>query len=43
MCALIDAMAEANAYARRKGLDLTTEDLRALVVTVYIQDCKGGR
>ncbi len=43
MCSLIDAMAEAKTYASRRGLDLSTEDLRALAVTAYIQDCRGGR
>jgi hypothetical protein len=42
MCSLIDAMTEAHAYALRRGLTLTTEDLRALAVTAFIQDCKGG-
>jgi hypothetical protein len=43
MCSLIDAMVEAKTYSERRGLDLSTEDLRALVVTAFINDCKGGR
>lgn len=44
MCSLIDAMTEAKTYSVRRGLDLTTEDLRALVVTAFIQASReGGR
>lgn len=43
MCVLIDSMSEARAYAQRRGIDLTNEDLRCLVTTAYINDCRGGR
>jgi hypothetical protein len=43
MCVLIDAMAESKAYAQRRGIDLTNEDLRCLVTTSFIADSKGGR
>jgi hypothetical protein len=42
MCALIDAMSEAKAYAARKRIDLTNEDLRSLAATAFIQECKGA-
>jgi hypothetical protein len=42
MCILIDSMTEAKAYAQRRGIDLTNEDLRCLVTTAYMSDCKGG-
>jgi hypothetical protein len=42
MCSLIQAMAEAKTYALRLGLDLTTEDLRALAVTAFISENRAG-
>jgi hypothetical protein len=42
MCALIDAMKEAKAYAQRSGIDLTNEDLRCLANSAFIQEAKGG-
>ena len=43
MCVLIDSMAEAKAFAQRRGIDLTNEDLRCLVTTAFIQDSRGAR
>jgi hypothetical protein len=43
MMTMVDAMRETKTYALRCGLDLTTEDLRAMVISAYITDCKGGR
>lgn len=40
MCALIDAMSEAKAYAVRRHIDLTNEDLRALAATAFIQEAR---
>ena len=43
MCVLIDALAEGRAFAQRRGIDLTNEDLRCLVTTAFIQDSRGAR
>lgn len=42
MMSMVDAMRETKAYALRCGLDMSTEDLRCLAVTAYINDAKGG-
>jgi len=41
----IDSVAEAQAYADRRGLKVTftSEDVRACAITCYIETCKGGR
>jgi hypothetical protein len=44
-CVAIDAMHEARAYAARQGfgaINFTSEDLRAVALTAFIQDAKGG-
>jgi hypothetical protein len=43
--AAIDSVLESTAYAARRGLELafTTEDIRALAITAYIGQQKGGR
>ena len=45
LCAAIDAVSEAQAYATRKGLHITftAEDVRAISNTLYIGANKGGR
>lgn len=42
--AAIDALQEAQAYAKRKGLDFRfdTSDIRATAISTYISQCKGG-
>lgn len=41
----IDQATEAEAYARRKGLPVrwTSEDLRCMAITVYLEHARGGR
>jgi hypothetical protein len=45
LCAAIDAVVEAQAYATRKGLHIafTSEDVRAIANTLHIDASKGGR
>jgi hypothetical protein len=43
MMSMVDAMRETKAYAQRCGIDMSTEDLRCLAVTAFINDSKGGR
>jgi hypothetical protein len=43
MCSMIDAIVEAKAYAVRRGMEFTSEDMRAMCVSAYINECKGGR
>jgi hypothetical protein len=43
VCAMLDAMNEAAVYAERIGLGITSEDLRALIITAFIDNAKGGR
>jgi hypothetical protein len=45
LAAAIDAIAEAQDYATRKGLRITFtgEDVRAVANCLYIDACKGGR
>jgi hypothetical protein len=44
MMAAVDAVLETQAYAARKGLGLTfgEESVRAIGLSIYISDCKGG-
>ena len=42
MKALLDAMNEGAIYAERLNLGVSSEDLRALAVTAYIQETRGG-
>jgi hypothetical protein len=44
MMAAVDAVLETQAYATRKGLGLTfgEESVRAIGLSIYISDCKGG-
>jgi hypothetical protein len=45
MCSAVDAILETQAYATRKGLGLTfsEESVRAIGLSIYITNCKGGR
>jgi hypothetical protein len=45
MCSAVDAILETQAYATRKGLGLTfsEESVRAIGLSIYISNCKGGR
>lgn len=44
LCAAIDAVTEAENYSKRKGMtaEFTSEDIRCIANTLYIQACKGG-
>jgi hypothetical protein len=44
MCSAVDAILETQAYATRKGLGLTfsEESVRAIGLSIYITNCKGG-
>ncbi|MEP6539677.1 MAG: hypothetical protein ABJF23_30370 [Bryobacteraceae bacterium] len=44
LAAAVDAVMEAEIYCARHGREIrfTSEDVRALAITVYISDCKGG-
>jgi len=44
LAAAIDAAMEAEVYCARHGREIsfTSEDIRALAITVYISNCKGG-
>jgi hypothetical protein len=44
LAAAVEAVIETEAYCARQGRDFsfTSEDVRALAITVYISDCKGG-
>lgn len=44
MMAAVDAIIETQAYATRKGLGLTfgEESIRAIGLSIYINECKGG-
>ncbi len=44
MCAAVDSVIETQAYAARKGLGLTfgEESVRAIGLSIYSSDCKGG-
>jgi hypothetical protein len=44
LAAAVQAVLETEAYCARQGRDFsfTSEDVRALAITVYISDCKGG-
>jgi hypothetical protein len=45
MCAAVDAIVETQAYAQRRGLGVTfsEESVRAIGLSIYISNCKGGR
>lgn len=43
MCSLIDAMNEAAVYAERIGLGVTSEDLRCLAITAFIEDSRAAK
>jgi hypothetical protein len=45
MCAAVDAVIETQAYATRRGLGVTfsEESVRAIGLSIYISNCKGGR
>lgn len=44
LAAAVEAVIEAETYCARHGrvFSFTSEDVRALAITVYISDCKGG-